>query len=147
MDVHVRGATGMREQRGVVGLDGGVAVDSERVGEPHRDHGGLQAVLNGKPIPRSVARQSVPMISAVRTSSVDSVEERIAKLLDGVGRSDVVEAETRQDFVGRRRVGDEPRREAEDANGDLSSMARTRSAIIIPIPPLRIRASSMTTAA
>ena len=33
--------------------------------------------------------------------------------------SDVVEAEARQDLIGRRRVGDEPRGEAEDANGDL----------------------------
>ena len=55
------------------------------------------------------------MISAVRTSAEGSVEERTAELLAVLRHSGTVVAEPRPDLVGRARVGDEPRAEAEDA--------------------------------
>jgi hypothetical protein len=70
MDVRVRGATGMYEQRGVIGLDGGLAVDSKRVGEPHRDHGGLQTVLERKAHPQ-VGREAERAADALGPRQVD----------------------------------------------------------------------------
>jgi hypothetical protein len=48
-DVRVRGAARMGEEAGVVGLRDGLAVDAEPVGEPHRNQGAMQAVLEREP--------------------------------------------------------------------------------------------------
>jgi hypothetical protein len=48
-DVRVRGAARMGEEANVVGLRDGLAVDAEPVGEPHRNQGAMQAVLEREP--------------------------------------------------------------------------------------------------
>jgi hypothetical protein len=44
-DVRLGRAAGVREQARVVGLRGGLAIDAQPVGYPHRDQRRLQAVL------------------------------------------------------------------------------------------------------
>jgi hypothetical protein len=67
--VRVRRAARVRQEAPVIRLHRGLAVDTEPICQPHRDHGRVQAVLEREPMPRSVARHKVPITSAVRSCS------------------------------------------------------------------------------